>query len=146
MKLKWTNWKWTTVNNLTHLSILNSLCLSKCAVVLFQLDNIFSFNLPLYMCAFALPHLLNEVKVDNTVSLAVFTSRDDKWIGEGRDDDTEERWKGKREHCFCPKVTGRGIGGSRVVICRLNVIKKWVKISRGFTKCCLWYNCMCKLS
>ncbi len=48
------------------------------------------------MCAFALPHLLNEVKVDHKVSLSVFTSRDEKWVVEGREDDTtEERWRVK---------------------------------------------------
>ncbi len=84
----------------------------------FQLDHIFSFNLHLYRCAFALPHLLNEVKVDHKVSLAVFTSRDEKLVGEGREDDTtEERWKGERECMFCLKITGRGIGGTQVIIC-----------------------------
>ncbi len=32
--------------------------------------------------------------------------------------------EGKREHWFCLKVTGRVIGGTHVVICRLNVINK----------------------
>ncbi len=32
--------------------------------------------------------------------------------------------RGEREHRFRLKVTGRGIGGTQVVICRLNVIKK----------------------
>ncbi len=59
------------------------------------------------------------------MSVAVFTSRDEKWVGEGREDDTtKERWKGERELRFCLKVTGRGICGTQVVICRLNVIKK----------------------
>ncbi len=61
------------------------------------------------------------------MSVAVFTSRDEKLVGEGREDDTtEERWRGEREHRFCLKVTGRGIGGTQVVICRLNVIKNVV--------------------
>ncbi len=52
------------------------------------------------------------------MSVAVFTSRDKKWVGEGREDNTTvERWKGKRECRFCLKVTGRGIGGTQVVIC-----------------------------
>ncbi len=59
------------------------------------------------------------------MSVAVFKSRDEKWVCEGREDDTtEERWKGERERRFCLKVTGRGIGGTQVVIFRLNVIKK----------------------
>ncbi len=46
-------------------------------------------------------------------------------MGEGREDDTtEQRMKGESEHGFCLKVTGRGIGGTQVIICRLNVIKK----------------------
>ncbi len=32
--------------------------------------------------------------------------------------------RGERERRFCLNVTGRGIGGTQVVICRLNVIKK----------------------
>ncbi len=39
-----------------------------------------------------------EVKVEHKVSVAVFTSRDEKWVGEGREEDTtEERWEGERE-------------------------------------------------
>ncbi len=46
-------------------------------------------------------------------------------MGEGREDDTTEgRWNGERERRFCLKVTGRGIGGTQVVRCRLNIIKK----------------------
>ncbi len=72
------------------------------------------------------------------MSVSVFTSRDEKWVGERREDDTtEERCKGERERRFCLKVTGRGIGGTQIVIFRLNVIKKLSEISRGFTKCCL---------
>ncbi len=59
------------------------------------------------------------------MSAAVFTSRDEKLVGEGREDDTTgKRWKGEREPRFCLKVTDRGIGGTQIVICRLNVIKK----------------------
>ncbi len=59
------------------------------------------------------------------MSLAVFTSRDEKQVGEGREDDTtEKRWKGERERRFRLKVTGRGIGGTQVVIYWLNIIKK----------------------
>ncbi len=33
-----------------------------------------------------------EVKVEHKVSVAAFTSRDEKWVGEGREEDnTEER-------------------------------------------------------
>ncbi len=39
-----------------------------------------------------------EVKVEYKVSVAAFTSRDEKWVGEGREEDTtEERWEGERE-------------------------------------------------
>ncbi len=38
------------------------------------------------------------VKVEHKVSVAAFTSRDEKWVGEGREEDTtEERWEGERE-------------------------------------------------
>ncbi len=37
-----------------------------------------------------------EVKVEHKVSVAAFTSRDEKWVGEGREEDTtEERWREK---------------------------------------------------
>ncbi len=35
------------------------------------------------------------------------------------------------------KVTGRGIGSTQIVICRLNVINRLSEMSRGFTKCFL---------
>ncbi len=36
-----------------------------------------------------------EVKVEHKVSVAAFTTRDEKCVGEGRDEDTtEERWEG----------------------------------------------------
>ncbi len=55
------------------------------------------------------------------MSVSVFTSRDEKWVGKRREDDTtEERCKGERERRFCLKVTGRGIGGTQIVIFRLN--------------------------
>ncbi len=39
-----------------------------------------------------------EVKVEHKVSVAAFTSRDEKWVGEGREEDTtEERWEGEWE-------------------------------------------------
>ncbi len=54
-----------------------------------------------------------EVKVEHKVSVAAFTSRDEKWVGEGREEDTtEERWEGEREGRFRLKVTGRGVGFS----------------------------------
>ncbi len=46
-----------------------------------------------------------EVKVEHKVSVAAFTSRDEKWVGEGREEDTtEERWEGEREHRFRLKI------------------------------------------
>ncbi len=45
-----------------------------------------------------------EVKVEHKVSVAAFTSRDEKWVGEEREEDiTEERWEGEREHMFLSK-------------------------------------------
>ncbi len=36
------------------------------------------------------------VKVEHKVSVAAFTSRDEKWVGEGREEDTtEERCEGE---------------------------------------------------
>ncbi len=47
------------------------------------------------------------VKVEHKVSVTVFTSRAEKWVGEGRQEDTtEERCEGEREQRFCLKVTG----------------------------------------
>ncbi len=45
-------------------------------------------------------HILSrqEVKVMHKVSVAAFTSRAEKWVGEGREEDTtEERYEGERE-------------------------------------------------
>ncbi len=65
-----------------------------------------------------------EVKMKHKVSVAVFTSRAEKWVGEGREEGTtEERFEGEREQRFNLKVTGRGAGGSEVARCRLNVMK-----------------------
>ncbi len=76
-----------------------------------------------------------EIKVEHKVSVAAFTSRDEKWVGEGREEDTaEERWEGERECRFCLKVTGRGIGGTQVAKCNLNVMKKWSELCSGSTK------------
>ncbi len=45
------------------------------------------------------------VKVEHKVSVAVFTSRDEKLVGEGREEDTtEERREGERERRFRLKV------------------------------------------
>ncbi len=45
-------------------------------------------------------------------------------MGEGREEDTiEERCEVERERRFRLKVTGRGVGGSEVARCRLNVMK-----------------------
>ncbi len=42
-----------------------------------------------------------EVKVEHKVSVGAFTSICEKWVGEGREEDTtEERWEGEREHRF----------------------------------------------
>ncbi len=57
-----------------------------------------------------------EVKVEHKMSVAAFTSRDEKWVGVGREENiTEERWEGEREGRFRLKVTGKGVGGTRVV-------------------------------
>ncbi len=51
-----------------------------------------------------------EVKVEHKVSVAAFTSRDEKLVGEGREEDTtEERWEGERERSFRLNVTGWGL-------------------------------------
>ncbi len=78
-----------------------------------------------------------EVKVEHKVSVAAFTSRDEKWVGEEREEDTtEERWEGEKPtaHRFRLKVTGKGVGGTRVAKCKLNVLKKWSEICIGCTK------------
>ncbi len=54
-----------------------------------------------------------EVKVEHKVSVAAFTSRDEKWLGGGREEDTtEERREGERERRLRLKVTGKGDGGT----------------------------------
>ncbi len=68
------------------------------------------------------------------MSVAMFTSRAEKWVGEGREDTTEVRCEGEREQRFHLKVTRRGVGGSEVARCRLNVMKYWSELCRGFTK------------
>ncbi len=89
-----------------------------------------------------------EVKVEHKVSVAAFTSREEKWVGDGREEETtEERWEGEREHMFRLKVSGRGVGGTQVGKCNLNVMKKWSELCSGvLPKCCLQYNCLCKLN
>ncbi len=68
----------------------------------------------------------HEVKVEHKVSVTAFTSRDEKWVGEGRKEDTtEERWEGERERRFRLKVTGNRVGGTWVAKCNVNVMKKW---------------------
>ncbi len=53
--------------------------------------------------------------------VAIFTSRDEKWVGEVREDDTtEKRWEEESGQSFCLKVTGRWVSGTQVVC--LNVI------------------------
>ncbi len=55
-----------------------------------------------------------EVKVEHKVSVAAFTYRVDKWVGEIREEDTtEEIWEGEKERRFSLKVTGRGVGACR---------------------------------
>ncbi len=71
-------------------------------------------------------HILSrqEVKVEHKVSVAAFTFKDEEWVGEGREEDTSEvRFEGDWERRFRLKVTGRGVGGSQVAMCRLNVMK-----------------------
>ncbi len=66
------------------------------------------------------------VKVEHKVSVAAFTSRDEKCVGEGREaDTTEERREGERERRFRLNVTGKGVGGTRVAKCNVNLKKKW---------------------
>ncbi len=61
---------------------------------------------------------------DNTT-----TSRDEKCVGEGREEDTtEERWDGERELRFRLKVTGKGVGGTLVAKCDVNLMKNWSEI------------------
>ncbi len=56
------------------------------------------------------------VKVEHKVSVAAFTSRDEKWVGEGREEDTtEERCEGERERRFRQKKPVRGLVASRAV-------------------------------
>ncbi len=75
-----------------------------------------------------------EVKVEHKVSVAAFTSRDEKWICEGREEDTtEERWEGER-YWFRLKVTSKGVGGTGVAKCNLNLMKKWSEICSGCTR------------
>ncbi len=76
-----------------------------------------------------------EVKVAHKVSVAAFTSRDEKLVGEGREEDTtEERREWEREHRLRLKVTGKGDGGTRVAKCKVNVMKKWSEICSGCTR------------
>ncbi len=76
-----------------------------------------------------------EVKVEHKVSVAAFTSRDVKWVGEGREEDTtEERREGERERRLRLKVTGKGDGGTRVAKCKVNVMMKWSEICSGCTR------------
>ncbi len=48
--------------------------------------------------------------------VAIFTSRDEKLVGEVREDDTtEKRWEEESGQSFCLKVTGRWVSGTQVV-------------------------------
>ncbi len=76
-----------------------------------------------------------EFKVEHKVSVAAFTPRDEKWVGEGREEDiTEERWEGERKHRFRLKVTSRGVGGTQVAKCYVNLMKKWSEIGSVCTR------------
>ncbi len=76
-----------------------------------------------------------EFKVEHKVSVAAFTFRDEKCVGEGREEDTTvERWEEERERRFRLKVTGKGVGGTRVAKCNVNYIKKWSEICSGCTR------------
>ncbi len=78
---------------------------------------------------------LDRGKVEHKVSVAAFTSRDVKWVGEGRaEDTTEERRVGERERRLRLKVTGKGAGGTRVAKCKVNVMKKWSEICSSCTR------------
>ncbi len=75
-----------------------------------------------------------EVKVEHKVSVAAFTSRDEKWI-EGREKDTtEERWEGERERRFNLKANGKGVGGTWVAKLSKTFMKKWSEICSGCTR------------
>ncbi len=88
-----------------------------------------------------------EVKVEHKVSIAAFTSRDERWVGEGREEDTtEERWEGERECRFRLKVTCRGVAGTQVAKYNLNTMKKWSRYVVVLPKYCLQYICLCKLN
>ncbi len=77
------------------------------------------------------------------MSVAAFTSRDEKCVGEGREEDTtEERWEGERERRFRLKVTGTGVGGTRVAKCNVNVMKKCQRYVVVVPESYLQYNCM----
>ncbi len=53
---------------------------------------------------------------------------------EEREDTTEERWEGERERRFRLKVTGKGVGGTQVAKCNVNVMKKGSEICNGCTR------------
>ncbi len=86
------------------------------------------------------------VKVEHKVSVAAFTSRDEKWVGEGREEDTtEDRCEGERERRFRLKETGKGVGGTRVAKCNVNLMKK-LSVVVVVPECYLQYNRVCKLN
>ncbi len=69
-----------------------------------------------------------EVKVEHKESVAAFTSRDEK---------CERRIlqrKDGRERRFRLKVTGKGVGGTWVAKCNVNLMKKWSEIGSGCTR------------
>ncbi len=66
------------------------------------------------------------VKVEYKVSVAAFTSRDEKCVGEGREEDTiEERCEGERERRFRLKVTGKGDFAIAINLLQIISVKLW---------------------
>lgn len=77
---------------------------------------------------------MSRQEVEYRVSVPALVSRDEKWVGEEREEDTtEERWEGERERRFQLKVKCKGAGGTQVARCRLNVMKKWAEMCRGLS-------------
>ncbi len=47
---------------------------------------------------------------------------------------------------FSLKVTGKGVGGTRVAKCNVNLMKKWSRYVVVVPECYLQYNRVCKLN
>ncbi len=71
------------------------------------------------------------------MSVAVFTSRAEKWVCEGREEDTSEvRFEGEMEQRFRLKVTDRGVGGSFHTLAQSGVPWKiWRRQTSAFSQC-----------